>query len=130
MEWALDVRIVHPDAIALLFEQEHLRRVFRAFKIDCVFDVGANKGQYAEMTRRNVGYAGPIVSFEPTPEAAQALRRKASEDEHWFVEQMALDEAAGTKSFNVAADSEFSASGLEFQVFWPAQLRCSTSHSC
>ena len=56
VEQAIGVRIVRlphgaritlADNIPLLLEEEHLRRFFDYFKIDCVFDVGANAGQYA-----------------------------------------------------------------------------------
>jgi hypothetical protein len=56
---------VRPRKMALLFEEEHLRRFLRHFEVDCVFDVGANSGQYATMVRERAGYLGPIVSFEP-----------------------------------------------------------------
>jgi FkbM family methyltransferase len=108
LEWALDVRIVHPDGIALLFEQEHLRHVFQEFQVDCLFDVGANEGQYAEMVRAETGYTGPIVSFEPVPRAHHVLAGKAAGDSLWYAHQIALSDVAGPKSFHMAADSQFS----------------------
>lgn len=108
IEHILNARIVRPHLIGLLFEQEHLRRVFNEFRIDCVFDVGAHEGEYAEMIRTRAGYTGPIVSFEPVPDAAEILRRKAAQDEAWFVEQIALDDSLGRKPFNIMADTQFS----------------------
>jgi FkbM family methyltransferase len=108
LEHFLKARIVRPHLIGLLFEQEHLRRVFNEFRIDCVFDVGAHEGEYAEMIRARAGYAGPIISFEPVAEAAEILRRKAARHRTWFVEQIALDEAPGIKPFNIMADTQFS----------------------
>ena len=39
-EQAVGARIVRPYNIALLFEEEQLRRFFHHFEVDCVFDVG------------------------------------------------------------------------------------------
>jgi hypothetical protein len=45
--------------IGLLFEQEHLRRFLSHFNVNCVFDVGANAGQYATMLRQDKGQTAP-----------------------------------------------------------------------
>lgn len=89
-------------------EQEHLKRLLTHLEIDCVFDVGANVGQYATMLRRHAGYKGRIISFEPIPEAAEEVRRKAKRDPAWTVEQAALADEGGMRVFNVMAGSEFS----------------------
>lgn len=89
-------------------EEEHLRRFFSYFKVDCVFDVGANAGQYAEMLRGAVGYAGPIISFEPIPHLAALLRDKAHRESQWFVEEVALSSHEGMIPFNVMNNDKFS----------------------
>jgi FkbM family methyltransferase len=104
----LNLRLVDKRRTHLLPEQIHLRRLLAHLNVDCVFDVGANTGQYAEMLRRRAGYEGRIVSFEPLPEAAAAVHRKAKRDPLWTVEQIALADSAGTRAFNVMASSEFS----------------------
>lgn len=103
----LNVTIVRAGAVGPLFERDHLKLFFASFGVDCVFDVGANEGQYAQMLRR-FGYAGPIVSFEPIPSAAMNLRAKAKHDPLWFIEEVALDEAERRVSFNVMRNSQFS----------------------
>lgn len=108
VERALDVQIVPVGKLALAFEWEHLRRFFAHFSVDCVFDVGANAGQYATMLRRRVGYRGPIISYEPIPEAAKKLRAAAASDPSWAVEELALDVGKGQAGFNVFAEDEFS----------------------
>lgn len=108
MERVLGVRIIRPGLVALLFEEEHLRWFFEHFLVDCVFDVGANRGQCATMLRERVGYQGFVVSFEPTPHLACELRELAQNDLHWFIDEAALDRVAGTALFNVAAHSQFS----------------------
>ena len=49
-----------------------------------------------------------MISFEPIPELASALRRIAEHDRTLLVEQIALDERAGTRTFNVMARNYFS----------------------
>jgi FkbM family methyltransferase len=108
VERALDVQIVPVGEVALAFEREHLRRFFRHFAVDCVFDIGANAGQYATMLRQRVGYTGQIISYEPIPELAAKLRSAAALDGAWAVEELALDAKTGCAAFNVFAVDEFS----------------------
>lgn len=101
--------VVPPYELHQAHEREHLRRFFHHFQVDCVFDVGANTGQYADMLRRKVGFRGPIVSFEPIPELAAELQaRAAATDPGWHVEALALDREAGPASFHVMAGFQFS----------------------
>jgi FkbM family methyltransferase len=103
------VRILDPSQPALMerFESEHLRSVFKHCQADCVFDIGANAGQYYNRIRE-LGFRGQVISFEPIPELASALRRIAEHDRTLLVEQIALDERAGTRTFNFMARSDFS----------------------
>jgi FkbM family methyltransferase len=89
-------------------ERMHLRRFFAYFGVDCVFDVGANHGQYARMLREHVGFTGHIISFEPIPELAQALTAEARADGRWHVEQLALDRESGPTIFHVMQQPQFS----------------------
>lgn len=100
--------VVHQSQLHRLWEEVHLREVFARFHVDCVFDVGANYGQYARMLRQQVGFEGLIVSFEPVPAAAAALRRKSRNDPRWIVEEIALSSGDGQQQFNVMQDSQFS----------------------
>ena len=100
---AFGVHLVYRGTVAPVFERDHLHEFFTYFKVDCVFDVGANAGQYAHMLRADVGYKGDIISFEPIPELAQRLRAEAASERSWFVEELALDEHDGQASFNVLA---------------------------
>lgn len=100
--------IVHPSEVHQLPERRHLRQFLEHFEIDAVFDVGANEGQYATQLRRDIGYEGAIISFEPIPELAEQLKVRAAHDPRWFVAPLALDRIAGPATFNVMESTTFS----------------------
>jgi FkbM family methyltransferase len=108
LERLTGARIVSPSDIGALSEAEHIRRLIARFDIDCVFDVGANAGQYARMLRERVKYSGPIVSFEPVPHLAQQLRVEAASCNNWYIREVALDRNAGSARLTVTHDSQFS----------------------
>ena len=92
-------------------EKIYLSRLLPHLKVDCVFDVGANNGQYAQMLRVHAGYQGRIISFEPIPSAADKIRKLALHDPLWTVEQIALDEVGGVGEFNIMQSDQFSSLG-------------------
>lgn len=100
--------LIRDSELHALPERMHLRRFVEHFAIDCIFDVGANRGQYATMLRQQVGYEGLIVSFEPIPECADHVRALAKGDPLWQVEEVALADRVGMDSFNIMASHQFS----------------------
>jgi len=62
----------------------NLALLLKAQNIDLIFDIGANKGQYAE-TMFSLGYRGRIVSFEPGISAHGILSARAAGNERWAV---------------------------------------------
>lgn len=78
----------------------HAAWLLSTYGVDCVFDVGANSGQYGAALRRH-GYRGHIVSFEPVPRFADHLEKSAADDDKWMVHRMALGTEPGTVSINV-----------------------------
>lgn len=81
---------------------------FRAFGIDLVLDVGANKGQFASEIR-SCGYAGSIVSFEPLSEAHSLLQQASACDAHWSAHpRCALGDHNGEVEINIAGNSDSS----------------------
>lgn len=98
-----DVRMLHE-----VIEPLHLGRLLSHYKVDCVYDVGANSGQYASMLREKAGYRGLIVSFEPIPEMAAKIRKRAHGDSKWLVEEVAISERSGVANFNIMWGSQFS----------------------
>lgn len=89
-------------------EVQALRRFLSAFAVDCLIDVGANRGQYATMARKDAGYRGLILSFEPNPDVFAQLERNAAADGKWLVFNLALSDFDGTASFNIMAADQFS----------------------
>jgi FkbM family methyltransferase len=100
--------VVHRDDLYRVWEETHLQKLLHLLQVDCVFDVGANSGQYGEMLRTRANYAGRIVSFEPNPEAFEAAKTKASGFKDWSVESIALSTADSRQKFNIMHGSEFS----------------------
>lgn len=102
------VYIARPKRLHEAWEEEVLSQALSVLSIDCVFDVGANEGQFTDVLRNRVGFSGTIVSFEPMPDAAARLRRLAAGDPLWFVEELAIADVDGTADFHVMAHKEFS----------------------
>ena len=80
---------------------QHLRELLDACRINHVLDVGANTGGYGTRLRRNVGYRGPLLSFEPEDSAYAGLVRTASGDPLWETRQVALGDKPGTAAMHV-----------------------------
>jgi FkbM family methyltransferase len=86
-------------------EAAHLVRQLHAHRIEVVFDVGANTGQFAEKLR-DAGFPGRIVSFEPSTGAYSTLIKRAQRDARWIIApRMALGDHSGTISLNLAGNS-------------------------
>jgi FkbM family methyltransferase len=85
----------------------HLRRLFSRYEIRSVLDVGANRGQFHDFLREEVGFKGPIISFEPIQRVFLELTEKARHDPLWKPINVALGSEEGQKSFNVMAATEF-----------------------
>jgi FkbM family methyltransferase len=84
--------------------------VLTKLSIDCVFDVGANRGQYGN-DLRDIGYKGWIVSFEPVRSTFEDLSRVAARRPPWKVFQYALGAENGQAEINVV-ESDILASFL------------------
>ncbi|CAN5730473.1 FkbM family methyltransferase [soil metagenome] len=69
-------------------------------KIDCVLDVGANRGQFAAELR-GIGFTGRIISFEPIASEFQAMREHFQGDQAWSGHQMALGSTEQMMSITV-----------------------------
>lgn len=95
----------HVDAAAVA-QGLFLSRLLRTHRISTSVDVGANRGQFAEMIRR-FGFEGDIVSLEPDEGSAAELRRRAEQDAHWRVLQVAAGQTGAEAQLNRFPDSTF-----------------------
>jgi len=96
--FGLEVRKNGPSAR----DDLRLALFLRQHRIDLVFDIGANRGQFARQLFAN-GYSGRIVSFEPLPAALTLLENAARPfGERWVVApRVALCDKTGTVEFNI-----------------------------
>ena len=89
---------VYRDPAALLMS------LLSSNRIDVVFDVGANEGQFARGLRRN-GYRGRIVSFEPVAQVYEKLVANAQGVGSWQTVNCALGSFDGKAAINVASNT-------------------------
>ncbi|MFT6388405.1 MAG: FkbM family methyltransferase [Cellvibrionaceae bacterium] len=101
-------RIINLKHLHKIWEKEQLKRLLKHYHVDCVFDIGANHGQYAMRLRNDISFKGLIISFEPNPEAAAKLKKNSEKDPLWIVEEIALSNNDGEQSFNIMSGSQFS----------------------
>ena len=85
----------------------HLSNVLAINDINLIVDVGANEGQYA-CARREHGFHGRIVSFEPLNDAFDVLKRHCDNDNNWYAYRLALGSTPDTRTMNQCASSDFS----------------------
>jgi FkbM family methyltransferase len=103
----LGLEVIAKWRLNRLPQAKYLKRLFDQYQIDCVFDVGANGGQYGQFLRREVGYEGQIISFEPAPVAFEVLEPIAAQYRNWIALNYALGSSEGEASFNLMKNSEF-----------------------
>lgn len=85
-----------------------MKKLFDMFGISAVFDVGANRGQFAKFVRNEIGFTGTLVSIEPLRSAFDDLRKSAAHDPQWRVLNFALGENNHTEIIHVSKNSESS----------------------
>lgn len=103
--------------------EEYIGWVLRALGINCVLDVGANRGQFARRLRA-VGYRGRIVSFEPVPDVVRRLRANAADDPDWWVRDVATGDIDTTTEINVVPGTMSSLlPASDFGKQWSGRLR-------
>src|SRR5690242_4934261 len=84
-----------------------LKQVLETLAINCVLDVGANRGQFGMLLRR-IGYRGWILSFEPVRSNYQILEKVAARHGPWRVFPHALGVTKCVSEINVTETTLFS----------------------
>ena len=93
-------RAANAKALVDLVAIRDVIRVLDLHRVNCVLDVGANVGQYAQRLRET-GWKGRIVSFEPLPSAFESLQAASAADPDWRVMNVALGREDGEATINV-----------------------------
>ncbi len=88
-------------------ELSHLRALLGDLGINCVLDVGANRGQFATELRA-IGYTGHIISFEPVEREFVEASRRLAGDPKWKGYQIALGSEEMESKINVTQRSDLS----------------------
>jgi FkbM family methyltransferase len=86
----------------------HLQTLFAMLGVDCVLDVGANRGQFAQMIRSEVGFTGRMVSYEPVSSTFAELCDSWAADPHWEGRQVALGRESALAAINVFPEDRLS----------------------
>lgn len=94
------------------FPPQHLlsscvRDLLKEGQINLVLDVGAFHGAYCKLLRREVGYTGRIVSFEPCAESFQTLSAQMAADQSWRGYPLALGSTDSTALLNTYDSGDF-----------------------
>ena len=76
-----------------------------ANRINIVFDIGANAGQFSK-SLREAGYRGRIICFEPLPDAHEKLRSRFCRDKKTLIHpRTAVGDVRGSININVSRNS-------------------------
>jgi FkbM family methyltransferase len=93
-------------------DEEILMKQLSHNKIDLIFDIGANEGQFSELAFK-MGYKGRIVSFEPLTSTYKILIQKSKKYPNWEVaERCAIGEENGEIIIHVS-ENTLSSSALD-----------------
>lgn len=85
--------------------QMQINSLLKKEKINIIFDIGSNIGQFAKDVR-SAGYVNQIISFEPLSTAYEKLLDIAKKDEKWLVhDQGAIGAYDGKITINVSKNS-------------------------
>jgi FkbM family methyltransferase len=86
--------------------ERHLGLLLQHLDVDCVLDVGAHYGEFANVIR-GTGWSGRLISFEPQSSCRKELERQAALDPAWSVLPIALSDQEGMVRLALRAASTF-----------------------
>lgn len=87
--------------------ESHLINVLDRYGVNCILDVGANRGQYG-LLLRSLGYKGRIISFEPVKATFDILAAVSADDPAWDAYHYALGNEDAVKTIKVIRNSDLS----------------------
>lgn len=90
----IDLRRHDPNA------PHDLSRLLKLYRVETVFDIGANIGMSGQYFR-NLGFTGQIISFEPIRDLYEKLTRTSANDPQWTCENTAIGDADGKQQIFV-----------------------------
>jgi FkbM family methyltransferase len=82
----------------------YMLQLLKNHQINCVLDVGANEGQYAQKLIK-YGYQAEILSFEPVASTYKILAENTSNHPHWKAYNFALAAADGASEINISENT-------------------------
>jgi FkbM family methyltransferase len=97
-----------------------INEIFSDLQINCVIDVGANRGQYGDFLRR-IGYKGRIASFEPVSSSFNELSLLTQNDDAWKAYQLAVGSIKQVLEISIMVQDQFS-SFLPINSYGAAQF--------
>lgn len=99
--WSISKGLQLPQSqLDRMSELSFLRRLLDQLQIDCVLDVGANRGQFARELR-GIGYKGRLISFEPIASEFSVLEKEFEDDPKWRGYQIALGSKLESMSITI-----------------------------
>lgn len=100
-----------PDSLSRL-----LKDVFTLLSVDCALDVGGYNGQFVRRLRKEVAFAGPVISFEPATESFNQMLGVLKNDPNWYGYQYALGDTNDLLTLHLARSGNLSSS-LPFNAY-------------
>jgi FkbM family methyltransferase len=95
----------HRYSPVLSSNDAQLIAMLKQHRVNTIFDVGANLGQFGTQLRK-YGYDGRIVSFEPLSTVRKKLQHVSADDPFWEVApQAAIGNEEGEVVINIASNS-------------------------
>ena len=86
-------------------QNARLQKILNDAKVNLVYDIGANTGQFGNELRK-LGYKGKIISFEPLPDAYDILCKESQNDQLWDIApRSAIGGENGDIEINIAGNS-------------------------
>ncbi|MHB1232214.1 MAG: FkbM family methyltransferase [Burkholderiales bacterium] len=99
--WGISKGLQLPQSqLDRMSELSFLRRLLDQLQVDCVLDVGANRGQFARELR-GIGYEGRLISFEPIASEFSVLEKRFEDDPKWRGYQIALGSKSESMSITI-----------------------------